>query len=450
MSTARAGIGDRHDPLPPPFAFRGDPRRRRSRSALGSGPGQQRAHLRLRTTETGAIAGLIESFNRSNPAGIEVDWAEAPENSDDFLRFLRSEFRAGATGIDLFGSDVIWTAELASNGWVRDVPRALISDVGRSSLLAPALNSVAWRNRLWAVPWYTDAGVLFYRRDLLEDAGIAEPPETWDELAAAAGTVMEQTGVPHGLVLQGARYEGGTTNALEVIWSAGGRAWTGEASVSLGLGLRPADGNTVVLDSADSVAGLAKLRELVQAGVIPEAVTEMNERDALRVFASGEAVFMRNWPFAYSLLGSGEFRGVTPEQVGAAAIPTLRPGMTSYSCLGGWNLAVPVGSRNANAAWEFIRFALQPAQQRAMAETGGYMPALSELYEDEGLRAAAPVVALAGPEVQRARARPSSPIYAELSPRLALMFSRVLSGELPAEEAVSRTARELRNMIDTI
>ena len=400
--------------------------------------------------ESGAIQGLIDAFNAGNGSGIEVIWTQAPENSDDFLDFMRSEFRAGATGIDLFGADVIWTAEMAARGWLREVPRGLIGDIGRADLLGPALDTVAWRNRTWAVPWYTDVGLLYYRRDLLEEAGLSGPPSTWDDLAEAASAVMEQSGLPHGLVLQGAQYEGGTTNALEVIWSAGGRAWTGEASVSLGLGLRPAEDNVIVLDTADSIAGMAKMRELVEAGVIPEAVTTMNERDSLQVFGGGEAVFMRNWPFAYGLLGSGEFGDVTPDQVGAAPIPTLRPGMTSYSCLGGWNLAVPVTSRDANAAWEFVRFALAPEQQRAMAEAGGFMPVRPSLYEDDDLSAAAPVVALAGPEVLRARARPSSPFYADLSPRLAIMFGRILRGELPADEAVPGTARELRNMIDTI
>jgi multiple sugar transport system substrate-binding protein len=118
---------------------------------------------------------------------------------------------------------VIWTAELAAE---RLDPRPLaqvFGEIDTSAILPAALNSTYHRNRLWAVPWYTDAGMLFYRRDLLEEAGITEPPATWDDLAAAAQTVMDASGVPHGLVLQGARYEGGVTNALEFIWSAGGR-----------------------------------------------------------------------------------------------------------------------------------------------------------------------------------------------------------------------------------
>lgn len=399
--------------------------------------------------ESGAIQALIDGFNGNNDAGVEISWSKAPETSDEYFRFIRSEFRAGATGIDLFGADVIWTAEMVANDWLRQVPRGLIGDVGRGALVGPALSTVGYQNRLWAMPWYTDVGLLYYRSDLLEEAGISDVPATWDDLASAATTVMEQSDIAHGLVLQAAQYEGGTTNALEVIWSGGGRAWTGEASVSTGFGMGSSLDGTVVLDSPGAIAGLSKIRELVEAGVIPEDVTGMNERDALRAFASGDAVFMRNWPFAYGLIGTDEFGGISQDQVGVAPIPTLRPDMNSYSCLGGWNLAVPVGSSNANAAWDFVRYALQPEQQRAMAETGGYMPVLSELYEGD-LQNSAPVVTLAGPEMQRARARPSSPIYSDLSQRIAIMFGRVLTGELPAEEAVANTARELSNMIDSI
>ena len=400
--------------------------------------------------ESGAIQALVDGFNNSNESGIEVTWTKAPEESDAFFRFMESEFRAGSTDIDLFGADVIWTAEFAVNGWIRDVSGQVFSEIDTGNMLPAALNSAYFRNRLWAVPWFTDAGMLFYRRDLLEQNGITEPPATWDDLAEAARAVMEGSNVPNGLVLQAARYEGGTTNALEVIWSAGGRAWTAESGVSAGMGMRANTGNAIVLNSPDSVAGLAKARELVETGIIPLDVTEMNERDALRVFGAGDAVFMRNWPFAYGLLGSGEFGSVTREQVGIARIPTLRPGMPSYSCLGGWNLAVAAGSQNPSAAWQFVRYAVAPERQRAMAIDGGFLPVLASLYEDQSLREAVPVVALGEEAVRSSRARPGSQIYSDLSPRIAIMFRSVLMGEVPADEAVARATRELRNMVSDL
>lgn len=397
--------------------------------------------------ESGAIQDLIDGFNAEHDGQIEVSWTLAPMQTDAFFRFMESEFLARSADIDVFGADVIWTSEFADQGWLQDLSARIYQDLPTESIVGAALNSTLHRNRLWAAPWYTDAGMLFYRRDLLEEAGIAEPPTTWDELAAAARTVMETAGTAHGLVLQGGRYEGGVTNALEFIWSAGGRAWTPQTEVAGAFGMRVADANIIVINSRASAAGLAKARELVETGIMPEEVVTFDERDSLAVFAAGDAVFMRNWPFALGLLGSEEFGPVTPEQVGVARIPTLEPGRPSYSCLGGWNLAVNARTRQLDAAWSFIRWALDPERQRAMATTGGFLPTRVELYEDQALREAAPVVGLGEAAVRSARGRPASTIYSRLSPRIAAMFQRVLTGELEASEAVMRAERELQNIV---
>ncbi|MFS4436576.1 ABC transporter substrate-binding protein [Paracoccaceae bacterium GXU_MW_L88] len=396
--------------------------------------------------ESGAVQALIDGFNASNEQGIAVKWLKAPEDTDDFFRYLVSEFEAEAGEIDVFGADVIWTAELAARGWTQDVSRRLRAELDPDAFLPVPLAATYAQNRYWAVPWYTDAGMIYYRRDLLEEAGI-EPPRTWDELIAAAQQITEGGGPEHGLVLQGARYEGGTATALEFIWSAGGRAWSPQASNAGTFGMNMVDDNIIVLNSADSIAGLAKAREMVASGLIPEAAANWNERDALAVFAAGGAVFMRNWPFAYGVIGTEGYNGISQEQVGVIPIPTLRAGAPSFACLGGWNMAIPSDSANDDAAWAFIRYALDPAQQRAMAEQGGFLPVRSALYEDDALTGAVPMLSLGRSAVETARARPSSVIYSDLSPRISNMFNRVLTGDLEPEEAVRRTADELQRIV---
>ena len=408
--------------------------------------GARRLTFAFAPDESGAIQSLIEGFNASQPA-VEVVWELAPEESDAYFRMMMSEFDAGSSRIDVFGSDVIWTSELAVNDYVRDVSGEIYDDLPVDAMLSAALNSAIFQNRFYAVPWYTDAGMLFYRRDLLEQAGVSEPPATWEELAAAARTVMEASGVPHGLVFQGASYEGGVTNALEFIWSAGGRSWTQQSEVAGAFGQRVVDPNVIVLNSEASAEGLATARRLVEEGIAPPEVATFNERDCLRVFGAGEAVFMRNWPFAYGLLGSEEFGAVTPDQVGIAKIPTLAPERTSYSCLGGWNLAIARASNAPEEAWSFIRYATAPEQQRMMATRGGFLPVLTSLYDDDALRAEVPVLGLGAAVVRTARARPASAIYSRLSPRLAIMFNRVLKGEVAPREAVLDTEAELRRMV---
>ena len=395
--------------------------------------------------DSGAVARLIEGFTEET--GIPVRWRQVDRLTDTYFRELQSDFIAGAQDIDVFGADVVWTAELAAQDRVTDMTGWLGDAFPGDAFVEAARRSTVWRNRAWAVPWYTDAGLMFYRRDLLAEAGL-EPPATWDGLAEAARVVTEASGVPHGLVFQGDAYEGGVTNALEFIWSAGGRPWTGQVTVggAFNAGQAVRDPNVVTLNSQDTVSGLARARAFVAEGIAPEAVTDMREQEALAAFMGGEAVFMRNWPFAYGIM-TGAGSGLSAEQIGVAPIPVLRPEARSYSCLGGWNLAIPRGARDPDAALAFIAYATEPAQQRMMAEVGGFLPALRSLYADEGLREAVPVVALGETAVANARARPASPVYSLLSPRLAFMFEDVLAGEVEPAAAVARTQAELRRIL---
>lgn len=417
------------------------PRRARAQGAA------RRVTFAFAPDDSGAVERLVEGFNRANGVGIEVEWRRMDRLSDAFFRELQSDFLAGADRIDVFGSDVIWTAELAEADRLLDLTRWLRGAEPPGGFVEAALRSTLWRGRAWAVPWFTDAGLLFYRRDLLEEAGLA-PPDTWDALDAAARAALDAGRVEHGFVFQGDAYEGGTANALEFIWSAGGRPWTGQVSVpgALGQGQALREPNVVTLNSPDAIAGLARARAFVADGIAPASVADMREQEALDAFASGRAMFMRNWPFAYGLLAGGG-GAVAPDQVGVAPIPSLRPGAPSYSCLGGWNLAVPRAARDPEAALLFVDYATRPEQQRMMAETGGFLPSLAALYADEALRAAVPVVGLGEAAVRRARARPASPVYSLLSPRLAFLFEDVLLGEAEPDEAVRRAEAELRRIL---
>lgn len=398
--------------------------------------------------DSGAIQGLLDAFNAAHRGEIEVNWRKMDRITDAYFRDLQSDFMAGAQEIDVFGADVIWTAELAAQDQIADLTGFAGATYPQGTFVEAAAWSTLYRNRVWAVPWYTDAGMLYYRKDLLAAAGFEQPPATWDELAEMATAVQAQTGTAHGFVFQGDSYEGGVTNALEFIWSAGGRPWTVQTTVAgaLGMGQAVREPNVITLNSQDSAAGLDRARQLIVDGVAPEEVTELRERESLEIFGAGDAVFMRNWPFAYGILTT-DSPGLTAEQIGVAPIPTLQPGGRSYSCLGGWNLAIAADSPRQEAARAFIRFATATEQQEAMARTGGFLPSLRSLYADSALVEAVPVVGLGETAVRHARARPASPIYSLLSPRLALMFERVLTGESSGAEAVSRTQTELRRIV---
>ena len=166
------------------------------------------------------------------------------------------------------------------------------------------MQAASYDGKVYAVPWYTDAGLLYSRVDLLEKAGFSEPSKTWDELKEMANKVKMDEGIKNGFVFQEAEYEGGVCNGLEYIRTHGGDV------------LDPNDPSKVMTDSPESVAGLATWRGMVESGASPQAVLQYQEDESHSSFLDGEAVFIRNWPYMYALAGSSDFPNVKQDQVG--------------------------------------------------------------------------------------------------------------------------------------
>jgi multiple sugar transport system substrate-binding protein len=422
-------------------------------AALGSSA--PAVHARSQPTEvlfafgpddSGTLQPLIDAFNREHEGDIRVRWREMARASDAYYRQLVSDFESDAADMDVFGADVVWTAPFVRRGWVTDLSRRFHGRYNPDTFVEPALQSAAYRLRIWGVPWYTDAGMLFYRRDLLRDRG-TEPPETWDDLMTTAQAVQADADVDHGFVFQGDDYEGGAANALEYIWNAGGRVMTLRGSTAAVMGQNMMDPNVITVDTDEAAAGLGTARRLVEAGVAPSAVASYREEEAWEAFLGGNAVFMRNWPYVYGLLDS-EASQLTADQIGLAPIPSA-PTHTGYSCLGGWNLMINDRSsdRKQDAAWRFIRYLAAAPQQKTRAIEGGFLPTRTAVYEDPEVQDEAPGIARSRAAVNRARNRPVSPYYMKLSPRIARAFTRTLRGELTGAEATERLADELRTIL---
>lgn len=398
--------------------------------------------------DSGTLQPLIDAFNREHEGDVRVRWREMARASDAYYRQLVSDFEADAADMDVFGADAVWTAPLVENGWVQNLTRRFHDVYDPDEFVEPALRSASYRFRIWGVPWYTDAGVLFYRRDLLEQNGISEPPQTWEDLIATAQQIKQASGLPHGFVFQGDEYEGGVANALEYIWNAGGRVMTLRGTVAATPGQSMMEPNVINVNTPDAAAGLDTARRMIEEGVTPSAVTRFREEEAWNEFLAGRAVFMRNWPYVYGLLDT-EVSQLTADQIGIAPIPSSSAEQTGYSCLGGWNLMVNDRSSDAkqDAAWRFLQYLTAPAQQKNRAIEGGFLPTRPAVYDDPEVQAQAPGIGLSRTAVDRARIRPVSPYYMDLSPRIARAFTRTLQGAFTGQEAVSRLENELHAVL---
>jgi multiple sugar transport system substrate-binding protein len=384
---------------------------------------------------TGSVQELIDRFNGQKEGQVQVTYREMPADSGQHFDQLRTELQAGSGDIDVVGGDVIWPAQFAANGWILDLSDRF-PEGERDQFLPAPIEANTYQGRVYGVPWYTDAGMLYYRSDLLEESGFFEPPRTYDELKDIARRVQQDSGTENGFVFQGANYEGGVVNALEYIWNSGGEV------------LDPSDPTRVTIDSPEAIRGLQIERSMIEDGISPEGVTQYKEQESATTFLNGDAVFMRNVPRMYALASDPNESRIDPQQIGVAALPVAEEGNRSYSNLGGWNFFINAASENQDAAWEFIRFMSAPEQQKYRAIEGSVIPTRQELLEDQEILDTVPVIALGRDAIQNTRPRPVSPYYSDMSLRMAEQFNSSLQGNVSPEDAVRTLQEELATIVE--
>jgi multiple sugar transport system substrate-binding protein len=406
--------------------------------AAGCGGGEEASGattitLAFTPDEAGGLKNLIDDFNRQNRGEIQVKWREMPALSADYLEQLQAELQSGQSSVDLIGGDVIWPAQFAANGWILDLSDRFTSGMQQDYLEGP-LGSVQYEGKIWGVPWFTDAGMFYLRKDLLEESGFSEPPKTWDEMKEMAEKVRRDAGTRYGYVFQGSQDEGGVVDALEHVWNAGGDVL---------------DGERVIIDSPEAAQGLTLRRSMIVDGVAPKATGDYTTQESQAAFTNGDVVFMRNWPFVYGLLSDPETSRVKPDQVDIAPLPVADESDQSFSGLGGWNFMVNATSEGKlEEIWTFIEYMSAPEQQRTFALESARLPTLRSLYEDEEVLNKLPVAELGREALENARPRPVSPYYSDMSLAMAEQFNAALKGEVPVEQALENLQGELQNIVD--
>jgi trehalose/maltose transport system substrate-binding protein len=333
--------------------------------------------------------------------GYHAEIVSTPNSSTERLALYQQLLASGSDEIDVLQIDVVWPGILASH--LADL-RPYLGDAIARDFPALARNDVI-DGRLVAMPWWIDAGVLYYRTDLLRKYGF-EPPTTWRELTTIARTIQaRERAAGHrgmwGYVWQGRAYEGLTCDALEWIASFGG-------------GTVVADDGRVTIDNPRAVAALALAASWV-GDITPPGVLNYDEETARGVFQTGNAVFMRNWPYAWALAQSE--RSAVRGKVGVVALPRGPEG-SSAGTLGGWQLAVSRYSKHPAVAASLVRYLTSAAEQKRRAIRGSYNPTIVALYEDEEVLSANPFFGTLFPSFEHAVARPSrvtGPRYSRVS-----------------------------------
>ena len=368
---------------------------------------------------------------------VTINLNPGPESATDKYALYLQLFEAQSADADVLEIDVIWPGDLAEHLIDFNQYEGVAEDMQAHFPAIVENNTVD--GKLVGLPAYTDAGLLYYRTDLLEEYGFDGPPETWTELEEMATTIMEGESADNpdftGFVWQGEAYEGLTCDALEWIASFGGGTIVspeGEIQVF----------NDQAIEALERAAGWV-------GTISPRAVTGFQEEDARQIFQNGNAVFMRNWPYAYSLATAED--SVIADSVGIAPLPAGdTEGGSPAATLGGWQMAVSKYSANPDVAVDVARYLVSYEVQLKRALEVSNLPTIEAVYEDEQLLNS-PVAWFAEllPVFRNAVARPSTataPNYNEVSRAFFTAVHDVLTGATDAETAMDELEINLEEL----
>jgi multiple sugar transport system substrate-binding protein len=365
---------------------------------------------------TGAFGTVVDNYNKANP-NSKAKLLELPESADDQRRLEIQRLRAKSDECDVLGMDVIWTAEYAAQGWLRDVSD-YISQNG-DKYIKSTVDTTSYNGKNWAVPFNSNAGFIFYRTDQVQSA-----PKDWE-------TLYKDAAANNGLVYQGFRYEGLTCVFLELLYSKGGNIISD-------------DGKTATADSQEVKDVLTFMGDGIKNGAVPKAVTTYKEEEARRAFESGNATFMRNWPYAYALGKKSKIGS----KFDIATFPGFA-GQSGAGVLGGYNLGISAYSKNPAGSLAFIEFATKPDQQKIMATEASLPPTTSATYDDPAVKKALPFAGDLKTAIEQAKPRPVSPVYPQISEAVYNNVYDVLQGNASPDAASKKMQDEITKALQT-
>ncbi|UKA65147.1 ABC transporter substrate-binding protein [Arthrobacter sp. FW306-05-C] len=360
----------------------------------------------------GLYQGTVDAFMKANP-GITAKYTVLGATTDESRTQAVQRLQAKSSECDLYLTDVTWTPEFASQGWLQDMTK--VTDAVKDTLIPSTVATTQYKGKSWATPFYTNAGLIYYAKDKVAK------PETWQQLYAEAA---KSPG--NGLVYQGKQYEGLTVNFLELLYSAGGDVIDDQGNIKV--------------DSPQTRKVLDFMAQGIKNGSADRAVLTYEENASRLAYESGKFGYERNWPNVYGQLNATPLKGT----FGVAPLPSFDGSTNGSGVLGGWNLAISAYASNPAAAVAFVNFESSPEWQKHVAMDYSQAPAGEAAYSDLGVLGKMPFAKELLVSVKGAKPRPVSPVYSQISAAINKNVYAVLSGASSTEDAVKNMADQIK------
>jgi multiple sugar transport system substrate-binding protein len=399
--------------------------------------------------ETGEIAFMVGgapnevSFFENNvitkfeeESGRSVKLIRQTTQTEQRKQSLLVALRAKETDPDIMLVDVGWIGQFAASDWLLNLNQYNVDT-------EPFFQSIieladTYNGELIGLPIYIDAGLLYYRSDLLEEYGYDGPPQTWMELKNMAQEVQSDMKPDNsnfwGFVWQGAQYEGLTTNALEYFVSAGG-------------GFMLGDNNEVIVDSENNLKALQYMVNLVQDWKIspPNTYTDMKEEEVRMVFQNGNALFERNWPYAYGLHSQDD--SAVMGKFDVSKLPHFE-GENSAACLGGWHAVISKYTDVPEGAVKFLEFITSSEIQTQFALNLGWNPGREQVYSQDTIANKLPHLVKLKDVFVNAVPRPTVPYYTQMSQAFQKHVNAALAGNKSPAQALKDADAEITQIVE--
>ena len=368
--------------------------------------------------------------------GNKLEYISRPNDASATLQLFQQYWAAKSPDVDVFMVDVIWQGICGPHAV--DMKKYFKDDEIKAFFPRIIQNNTV-NGKLVSIPWFTDAGLLYYRTDLLEKYGYKEPPKTWEELTDMAKKIQEgerKAGKPdfQGFVFQGKASESVTCNAIEWIYSYNG-----------GVIVEP--DKKVTINNPHAIKALETAKSWVGT-ISPPGVTTYGEEEARNIWQAGNAAFMRNWPYAYSL--GQDPKSVIAGKFDVTVLPKGGADGKNAACLGGWQLMVSAYSKAPDAAADLVHYLTSAEIQKKHAVDISLLPTLPTLYSDADVLAKNPFFKNLLPVLQNAVARPSTVTgadYNQLSTAFFQNVNKVLTGGTTAQDAVSAVEKVAKRIV---
>jgi multiple sugar transport system substrate-binding protein len=367
---------------------------------------------------SGNAVQAVKNFNAQNN-GVTVKLLEFSTSADEQRTQFIQRQQAKSGECDIFSSDVIWTAEFASQKWLYDMTPYV--DSRKADIIPATLQTATYNGKIWGMPQSTDAAFLYYRSDQIKT-----PPATWQ-------AVYQEAKANKGIVYQGAPYEGLTCDFLELGFAAGGKVLSD-------------DGKKSAFNSPENVKAVQFMVDGVKNGIAANGVTTYMEEESRRYWESGKATFMRNWPYAYSL---GEKKGTSVAgKFKVMPFPSFEGGGKA-GILGGHNNVISVYSKNPGGALKFVDYFTGKDWQTETFDKYSLAPTLAAVYDDPAIQKKYPFASELKAAVSQAKARPVSPVYPQISQAIYTNVNAALSGRVDAATAVKTADQQITKALAT-